>query len=89
MLKSLTLATVVAVVAATNADPQTAESQRPNPGTGEARRADRIDSTSSSPGRPTKAAESLKEELLFQRATQVYLWALPLINTLGMSTGRS
>jgi hypothetical protein len=26
----------------------------------------------------------LKDELLFQRATQTYLWALPLINTLGM-----
>ena len=38
--------------------------------------------------RPTKeTAETLRDELLFQRATQAYLWALPLINTLGMKTG--
>ncbi|MBI5248643.1 MAG: DUF1254 domain-containing protein [Desulfomonile tiedjei] len=38
--------------------------------------------------RPTKeTAETLHDELLFQRATQAYLWALPLINTLGMKTG--
>ena len=39
-------------------------------------------------GRPTKeAAQTLRDELLFQRATQTYLWALPLINTLGMKVG--
>jgi len=39
-------------------------------------------------GRPTKeAAQTLRDELLFQRATQAYLWALPLINTLGMKVG--
>src|SRR6516164_6510304 len=32
-------------------------------------------------------AKLLKDELLFQRATQIYLWALPLINTLGMKVG--
>jgi hypothetical protein len=38
--------------------------------------------------RPTKeTAQILRDELLFQRATQTYLWALPLINTLGMKTG--
>ena len=38
--------------------------------------------------RPTpETATALKEELLFQRATQTYLWALPLINTLGMKYG--
>ncbi len=38
--------------------------------------------------RPTKeTAQTLQDELLFQRATQVYLWALPLINTLGMKVG--
>ena len=37
---------------------------------------------------PTKeTAQTLRDELLFQRATQTYLWALPLINTLGMKTG--
>jgi hypothetical protein len=39
-------------------------------------------------GSPTKeTAATLRDELLFQRATQVYLWALPLINTLGMKDG--
>jgi hypothetical protein len=38
--------------------------------------------------RPTAAtAETLKNELLFQRAMQIYLWAMPLINTLGMKVG--
>jgi hypothetical protein len=41
-----------------------------------------------SEGRPTKeTAQALRNELLFQRATQTYLWALPLINTLGMQVG--
>ena len=38
--------------------------------------------------RPTaESARMLRDELLFQRATQAYLWALPLINTLGMKEG--
>jgi hypothetical protein len=38
--------------------------------------------------RPTpETAKTLKDELLFQRATQTYLWAMPLINTLGMKVG--
>jgi hypothetical protein len=38
--------------------------------------------------RPTpETAKLLSDELLFQRATQTYLWALPLINTLGMKFG--
>lgn len=38
--------------------------------------------------RPTEnTAQVLRDELLFQRATQAYLWALPLINTLGMKLG--
>jgi hypothetical protein len=41
-----------------------------------------------SEGRPTKdSAQTLNDELLFQRAVQVYLWAMPLINTLGMQVG--
>lgn len=44
-------------------------------------RADRFDDIAASPmsgGRPTaEASRFLKDELLFQRATQVYLWALP------------
>jgi hypothetical protein len=36
-------------------------------------------------GAPTaESAQTLKDELLFQRATQVYLWGMPLIMTLGM-----
>src|SRR5215475_8369303 len=34
-----------------------------------------------------ETAKLLRDELLFQRATQTYLWALPLINTLGMKVG--
>jgi hypothetical protein len=34
-----------------------------------------------------ETADILRDELLFQRATQAYLWALPLINTLGMKIG--
>jgi hypothetical protein len=38
--------------------------------------------------RPTKdTAQTLRDELLFQRATQTYLWALPLVNMLGMKVG--
>ena len=33
------------------------------------------------------STQALMDELLFQRATQTYLWALPLINTLGMKEG--
>lgn len=39
-------------------------------------------------GRPTAdTAKALKDELLFQRATQTYLWAMPLLNTMGMRDG--
>ncbi|MBR1162646.1 DUF1254 domain-containing protein [Bradyrhizobium elkanii] len=34
-----------------------------------------------------ETAKLLKDELLFQRATQAYLWAMPLLNTLGMKNG--
>lgn len=38
--------------------------------------------------RPTQeSAAVLMDELLFQRASQIYLWAMPLINTMGMKTG--
>ena len=38
--------------------------------------------------RPTaEPSAELKDELLFQRATQTYPWALALINTLGMKFG--
>lgn len=51
----------------------------------------RYDALANSPmldDRPTsETTKILKDELLFQRATQIYLWALPLINTLGMKFG--
>ncbi|AVO37534.1 DUF1254 domain-containing protein [Pukyongiella litopenaei] len=38
--------------------------------------------------RPTaETAQALMEELTFQRATQTYLWALPLLNTMSMRDG--
>jgi hypothetical protein len=53
--------------------------------------ADRQQALADSPmfeNRPTaETAQLLRNELLFQRATQTYLWALPLINTLGMKHG--
>jgi len=55
------------------------------------RQSTRWDELSSLPfveNRPTpETAQQLRDELLFQRATQTYLWALPLINTLGMKAG--
>jgi hypothetical protein len=52
---------------------------------------DRYEGLANSPmveNRPTpETSKLLKNELLFQRATQIYLWALPLINTLGMKVG--
>jgi hypothetical protein len=38
--------------------------------------------------RPTpETAQRLRDEFLFQRAMQTYLWAMPLINTMGMRDG--
>lgn len=34
-----------------------------------------------------ETARALQDELLFQRASQTYLWAMPLINTMGMRDG--
>jgi hypothetical protein len=52
---------------------------------------DRYEALANSPmveNRPTsESSRLLKNELMFQRATQIYLWALPLINTLGMKVG--
>jgi hypothetical protein len=37
---------------------------------------------------PTKeAADKLRDELLFQRAVQVYMWALPAVNLMAMKEG--
>ena len=51
-------------------------------------RFDRLANLPFAENRPTKeTAQTLRDELLFQRATQTYLWAMPLINTLGMKDG--
>jgi hypothetical protein len=51
-------------------------------------RYDALANSSMTDNRPTPdAAKLLRGELLFERATQTYLWALPLINTLGMKVG--
>jgi hypothetical protein len=53
---------------------------------------DRYEALANSPmaeNRPTPdTGRLLKDELLFQRAAQTYLWALRLINTLGMRVAR-
>src|SRR5262245_62639941 len=60
-------------------------------GEGGGHNVNRYDALADSPmaeNRPTpETAKLVREELLFQRATQTYLWALPLINTLGMKVG--
>jgi hypothetical protein len=54
----------------------------------QAHRFDALANAPFSENRPTpETIKLLKDELLFQRGTQVYLWAMPLINTLGMKTG--
>jgi hypothetical protein len=51
----------------------------------------RFDSLANLPFEQNRAtpetAETLMEELAFQQATQAYLWAMPLLNTLGMKFG--
>lgn len=57
-------------------------------GPSSASRFDALANSAMSEQRPTpETARLLKDELLFQRATQTYLWAMPLINTLGMKFG--
>jgi hypothetical protein len=54
----------------------------------ETQRFDAVANAPFSENRPTpETIKLLKDELLFQRGTQVYLWSMPLINTLGMKTG--
>jgi hypothetical protein len=54
----------------------------------QAERYDALANSAMFENRPTpETSKQLKDELLFQRATQTYLWALPLINTLGMKFG--
>jgi hypothetical protein len=58
------------------------------PATSQSSRFDELANLPFDQNRPTKeTAKTLSDELLFERATQTYLWALPLINTLGMKVG--
>src|SRR5262245_40475177 len=57
-------------------------------GAASARRFDDLADIPFKENRPTaQTAATLKDELLFQRATQAYLWAMPLLNTMGMYDG--
>jgi hypothetical protein len=54
----------------------------------QASRFDELANLPFSENRPTvQTAQTLRDELFFQRATQTYLWAMPLLNTLGMKLG--
>jgi hypothetical protein len=60
----------------------------PGPQGGATSRFDELANLPFSENRPTReTAQMLRDELFFERATQTYLWALPLINTLGMKYG--
>ena len=80
LMKTINLSTVLAAAAVCAVTVTTAQAQT-----------SRFDALADAPfkeNRPSKeAAQTLRDELLFQRATQTYLWALPLINTLGMKEG--
>jgi hypothetical protein len=70
----------------------TAQEKKPEPGenldTPSSQRFEQLATLPFVENRPTKeTAQTLRDELLFQRATQTYLWALPLLNTLGMKVG--
>jgi hypothetical protein len=71
--------------------PKTPQSERKSAISIRAEQTSRYDELANLPfaeNRPTEqTAQTLRDELLFQRATQTYLWALPLINTLGMKLG--
>jgi hypothetical protein len=74
-LMAVALVSALAITSARTAQAQTS-------------RFDQLASLPFAEGRPTKeTAQTLRDELLFQRATQTYLWAMPLINTLGMQVG--
>jgi hypothetical protein len=64
---------------------------RPRRRTGAHPQSSRFDALATLPfeqNRPTaKTAQTLTDELIFQRATQTYLWAMPLLNTMGMRDG--
>ncbi len=51
-------------------------------------RYDRLANVEQFENRPTaEATQMLLDEMLFQRATQTYVWAMPVINVLGMKNG--
>ena len=78
--------TIVAAILFISASALTASADEP-----QAKPANRQEELANLPfveNRPTKeTAQTLRDELLFQRATQTYLWAMPLLNTMGMRDG--
>lgn len=95
-----TLTTIVVLLAAgtligwlaSNRSSVQAQDKKPEPSTKtDASPPQRFEQLANSPfssNRPTaETAKILKDELLFQRAVQTYLWAMPLINLMGMKDG--
>ena len=87
-LAALSAGAVPAATASFIAATDAAEAQQSTTADGQSGRFDALANLPFEQGRPTKkTAQALKDELLFQRAAQTYLWAMPLINTLGMKVG--
>jgi len=62
--------------------------QPPPPGAADDDRFQQLADSSFVRNRPSdQTTQLLTDELLFQRATQTYLWAMPLLNTMGMKEG--
>jgi|SRR5580698_5440267 hypothetical protein len=89
MMKRISSALMMASIALTGCNPPANQNQATQGGqpSGQAR-FEQLASLPFVENRPTaETAQTLNDELLFQRATQTYLWAMPLINTLGMKVG--
>lgn len=85
MKKSIILLLLTAIVASCNKTTATKEEAAPS---SDGSNMDNLANMAFTENRPTdEQAKTLEDELLFQRACQTYLWALPLINTLGMKEG--
>jgi hypothetical protein len=84
---SVALVAALAVTACNQPAPQNATPSTQTTPSGQSR-FEQLANLPNSENRATpETAQTLSDELLFQRATQTYLWAMPLINTLGMKVG--
>jgi hypothetical protein len=84
--RELGLLSVSATIAVATT-PSLAQSTAPA-ASGQSSRFDELSNLPFEQNRPTpQTAKTLMEELRFEQATQAYLWAMPLINTLGMKFG--